>query len=750
MVFFARSSPKALSDGLPASDQLALVDASALRLGSLASELEGSSGASVNQGAYESRLVEVRLGMASCLFAALRHKHSPTAAHSLRVALGCSSWAYDLELDTETRDELEVAALLHDVGKIGAPDRLLLHAGPLAAAETLLMDQHRLSGLDMLATCSPSPAINQIIRYSGGWYDGSRANYPLAGERIPVGARMLAIVDAFDSMTSGQVYRPAMSRERALNELFNHAGTQFDPELVKQFGGLKITTQLHSQVIAHWLETFDPAQSNRFWQSLRSVAPAAAALTADALFQQKLLDNMHDAVIFVDENLRIKQWNRGAERLTGIPGVGVLERLWSPSLIGMRDEMTGALSSIECPVAHCVVTGVQSMRRLLVASRDGRPTTVDVHVVPVIGPDGISYGATLLMHDASPQISLEERCQSLHEKATKDPLTQVANRAEFDRTLALFVQAHVEQQLPCSLVICDIDHFKSINDTYGHQAGDEVLKLFGQMLKGECRQGDMVARYGGEEFVLLCADCNNATAAGRAEHLRRAVADICHPVLNGANITVSFGVTEIQAGDTPDSMLRRADRALFEAKRMGRNMVVQLGGGLVDEVKDSNHAPVQHSVDGEFFVDRVLATAVPLNLAVEKLRGFVLDHHAEILSIKVDRVELQMDVIDPTSGRRNVDRRVPFLIDLKLAEKRVPIFSSDGRSIGQVSRTLVQVRIRMKRVRDRRTATFARLAGCILTAIRSYLMAVDEQESPEGGSTRPVVNVLAPWLKLRT
>lgn len=120
----------------------------------------------------------------------------------------------DLELDTETRDELEVAALLHDVGKIGVPDRLLLHAGPLAAAETLLMDQHRLSGLDMLATCSPSPAINQIIRYSGGWYDGSRANYPLAGERIPVGARMLAIVDAFDSMTSGQVYRPAMSRER--------------------------------------------------------------------------------------------------------------------------------------------------------------------------------------------------------------------------------------------------------------------------------------------------------------------------------------------------------------------------------------------------------------------------------------------------------------------------------------------------------------------------------------------------------
>jgi diguanylate cyclase (GGDEF)-like protein/PAS domain S-box-containing protein len=468
------------------------------------------------------------------------------------------------------------------------------------------------------------------------------------------------------------------------------------------------------------------------------------------MFQQKLLDNMHDAVIFVDAELRIMQWNRGAERLTGIPAASVLERLWAPSLVGMRDEVTGALAGVECPVAHCVVTGVQSLRRLLVANRDGRTTVVDVHVVPVIGGNGSSFGAALLMHDASPQITLEQRCQSLHEKATKDPLTQVANRAEFDRTLALFVQAHVEQKLPCSLIICDVDHFKSINDTYGHQAGDEVLKLFGQMLKSECRQGDLVARYGGEEFVLLCADCNNATAAGRAEHLRRALADLPQSALAGRNITASFGVTEIQAGDTPDSMLRRADRALFEAKRMGRNMVVQLGSGMVEASQAPTREQKQTTADGEFFVDRVLVSAVPLNLAVEKLRGFVVDHHAEILSIKADRVELELEVADGGDGRRRADRRVPFLIELTLAEKRVPITNAEGRSLGQVSRTLVHVRIRLKRVRDRRTATFARLAGCVLLAIQSYLMAIEEHESTEEGTTRRAVNVLAPWLKLRS
>ena len=126
---------------------------------------------------------------------------------------------------------------------------------------------------------------------------------------------------------------------------------------------------------------------------------------------------------------------------------------------------------------------------------------VDLHAVPVVDKDGTTHGATIVLHDASPEASLEQRCQSLHERATKDPLTQVANRAEFDRTLEMFVAAHLERRLPCSLVICDIDHFKKINDTYGHPAGDEALKSFAALLKGYCRPGDLVARYGGEEFV---------------------------------------------------------------------------------------------------------------------------------------------------------------------------------------------------------------------------------------------------------
>ncbi len=699
----------------------------------------------------ENHLVEVRLGIASSLFAAIRHKHAPTAAHSLRVALGCSTWALAYGLDSQERDELEVAALLHDIGKIGAPDRLLFKPGTLARDELKLIDLYRRTGLNILVNCCDSPGVLEVIRHSGGWYNGTRSEYSLVGNDIPRGARMLAITDAFDSMTCDQVYRRAMPRERAVHELFRNAGTQFDPELVRSFVELQVAVQLPQKVVSHWLRTLDAAQSNRFWRGVASTpANQAVATSVESLFQRKLLENMYDAVVFVNSNMQITLWNRAAERLTGIAGASVLERTWSPTLIGMRDEGETGLNPCDCPVAYAMETGVQSLRRLLVANRNNHPISVDVHTVPVVGPDGFTRGATMILHDASGEASLEERCQSLQERATTDPLTEVANRDVFDRAHQSFVKAHLDRNVPCSTIICDIDHFKSINDTYGHQAGDAVLKSFAQLLKSECRPGDLVARYGGEEFVVLCADCTNASAARRAEELRKMISELAQPAIDGQKITVSFGVTEIQPGDTADSMLRRADRALLEAKRLGRNMVMQLGNGLADDADAPYGAAVVHPWPGnELFIQCVLVSAVPLNMAIEKLRGFVLDHHAEILAINQDRVDLQIEAVSENPNRRRSDRPVPFLVEMSLAEKYVPSTSVDGRITGQVARTYVKVSVRLKRARDRKNANVSAQANAILAGIRSYLMATTETPTTQPVKTRRTINLLGPWLNLR-
>jgi diguanylate cyclase (GGDEF)-like protein len=366
----------------------------------------------------------------------------------------------------------------------------------------------------------------------------------------------------------------------------------------------------------------------------------------------------------------------------------------------------------------------------------------------VVGSDGTTHGAAVVLHDASPEASLEKRCQGLQERATKDPLTQVANRAEFERVHQAFVAAHLERRLPCSLIICDIDFFKQVNDTFGHQAGDEALKSFAQLLKSKCRSGDLVARFGGEEFVVLCADCNNATAARRAEEMRRAISEFPQPSLNGKPFTVSFGVTEVQAGDTPETMLRRADRALLIAKSRGRNTVVQLGTGIAEEEnKPKRRFWFQRRATPDVLVEKCLLTNVPLAVTVEKLRGFIADHSAEVASNDGERILLTIDDERVSLVRRRSDRPVSFQVELRLNEEAAE--ASNGKAGGRVLRTRIYVKVRPKRSRDRRDADISDRARSILASIRSYLMAVEDSAPVEEGLRRRAADVLAPWLHTR-
>ncbi len=672
---------------------------------------------------YQNQLVQVRLGLASSLFAALRAKHGPTASHCLRVALGCSSWSQIMELAPAIRDQIEVAALLHDIGKIGVPDHVLLKPGKLTREEAATINRHRLIGEQILLSCCASAEVLDIVKYTPAWFDGSKPGFDRSGESLPLGARIVSILDAFDAMTTDQVYRRAMSRERAMAELFRWSGTQFDGLLVEQFCDLLVSERIKmtSDIARRWLHELSGDSSDAFWK-LTPPCHASENLTLDRLFHEKLLDSMHDGVIFIDTSLRVLLWNRAAERLTGLPVRGVLQKRWAPSLIGMRDENNARMTFDDCPVAHALSTGVQTLRRLTVHGRGGERLSVDAHMIPVVGRDGVMYGATLLLHDASSQITLEERVQTLHEKATRDPLTKVGNRAEFDRVLSQFVESHLERKLPCALIICDIDHFKTINDTYGHQAGDEALVNFAALLQRSCLTGDLVARYGGEEFVMLSADCDNSTATDYAEKVRRELSEMPQPSLDGRAITASFGVTEIQSGDTPETMLRRADRALLRAKENGRNRVVQLGTGIPQDERRSRgkswwswfRRPAR-----ETLLEKTLITAVPLRPAIEKLKGFVSDHHAEIVSMEDERLLLQISG-QTTISRRTTDRPMNLFISLQFVEQQAGQRADEK---GPTGGTLIRVLIQPTRSRDRRLSEAHDRARQILCSLKSYFMA---------------------------
>ncbi len=172
---------------------------------------------------------------------------------------------------------------------------------------------------------------------------------------------------------------------------------------------------------------------------------------------------------------------------------------------------------------------------------------------------------------------LENRIEEKVEMAITDALTGLYNRHYMERHMQALITQAAQTEKPLSLLVTDIDYFKSINDTYGHDAGDRVLKEFGARIKEDARSMDLICRFGGEEFVIVMPDTNRAKAYSVAERLRKSIAEKPFEVEEGVEveITASMGISTLESGDDNAKLLfKRADKAVYQAKRDGRNRVV--------------------------------------------------------------------------------------------------------------------------------------------------------------------------------
>ena len=265
---------------------------------------------------------------------------------------------------------------------------------------------------------------------------------------------------------------------------------------------------------------------------------------------------------------------------------------------GLRRNRTYLLPDAErgvkCP--HLSEAAITSSLCIPLTSQEGNLGVLHFQNLPSISlggrevaEEGIDplqqLAATVADHIALALTNLRLR-ETLRQQAVRDPLTGLFNRRYLEETLERELRRAKRKDTAIGVIMLDLDHFKQLNDTYGHEAGDHVLRTLGDLLQSHVRGGDIACRYGGEEFVLILPESDAAVTLRRAEEFRQGVEAL--PVFyrgQQLGVTISLGVAvRPQHGDSGDTLLRAADRALYAAKDQGRNRVAVAGGNSADSV----------------------------------------------------------------------------------------------------------------------------------------------------------------------
>jgi diguanylate cyclase (GGDEF)-like protein len=240
---------------------------------------------------------------------------------------------------------------------------------------------------------------------------------------------------------------------------------------------------------------------------------------------------------------------------------------------GQLDRTGCQLCHRKCPLAQAIEQAQSVSERLYLRHRSGRRISVEARVAPVPNDDGTLIGCVGVFHDATSSVVFENAYRQVREAADRDPLTGLANRRCLNRLLEHHLKEWENSRQPFSVIMADLDHFKEVNDTFGHVVGDQVLVKFAACLQTQCRPIDLVARFGGEEFVVLLPHEEVETAAYIAERLRQNIVMTAVNELGQRHLTASFGVAQTASGDSVHRLLQRADAALYRAKSLGRDRV---------------------------------------------------------------------------------------------------------------------------------------------------------------------------------
>jgi diguanylate cyclase (GGDEF)-like protein/PAS domain S-box-containing protein len=290
-------------------------------------------------------------------------------------------------------------------------------------------------------------------------------------------------------------------------------------------------------------------------------------------FYETLLDNLYDGVYFVDRERRITFWNKAAERITGFTKGEVLGKCCADNLLRHVDNRGNSLCQGACPLSHSLHDGQFRSASVFLHHKNGHRLPVAVGIAPITDTEQKIIGAVEIFRDNSATVAAMEHLKELEDLVYLDGLTKIANRAYLETFIVSKFNELQRLGWSFGVIFVDVDQFKPVNDTFGHQAGDLVLKMVAQTLLKNCRSFDLVGRWGGEEFLCVISKLKDEDEIIVIAERLRALVESSWVTLPDCSlhVTISLGVTLARLPDTPETLIHRADGLMYRSKVAGAN-----------------------------------------------------------------------------------------------------------------------------------------------------------------------------------
>jgi diguanylate cyclase (GGDEF)-like protein/PAS domain S-box-containing protein len=291
-------------------------------------------------------------------------------------------------------------------------------------------------------------------------------------------------------------------------------------------------------------------------------------------FYETILDNLTDGVYFVDRDKKILYWNRGAENITGFSAEEVIGSLCWNNVLRHVDAQGRTFCEEECPILKTIFHGKVWEAEVYLHHKDGHRVPVVTRAIPIKNTSGEITGAVEIFSDNSSTTALAQKVKELQEIASLDSLTHLANRR--------YIELNIQDRLlelnrygwPFGIILADVDKFKSINDTFGHDVGDQILKMVAKTLPACLRLFDIVGRWGGDEFVAIVINVRKKHLHDVAQRFLSLIRSSGIPAEREfLRVTVSVGATRAKPDDTVASVLKRADGLMYRSKALGGDCI---------------------------------------------------------------------------------------------------------------------------------------------------------------------------------